>query len=317
MLKHWLLLFFTIISVIFISSCHRKEHYEGYIEGDLTYISSPVAGKLLVMPVDRGTQVKKGQLLFKLEQQPELSSLQQASYTMNQLQDTLIDLTKGKRPSELASIEAQIKEAEAKLNYAKIDVGRRQAMVKQAGLEQNQLDVAKQNLQVAEWDLVDLKNNLITAKLGARQDQINAAKQQVWAAKAALQGAEWNLNQKTIIAPITGLVFDRYYYLGEQVSAFQPVLSLLDPNNIKALFWVNEEELSTIKLGDQVRVNCDGCQPLSAKISFISPQAEYTPPVIYSESSRSKLRFRIEARFKVEDRFKLHPGQPIDIIIVR
>jgi HlyD family secretion protein len=67
-------------------------------------------------------------------------------------------------------------------------------------------------------------------------------------------------------------------------------------------------------MGQQIRVRCDGCAPnLTARISFVAPQAEYTPPVIYSNESRAKLVFRIEAR--PDGATPLHPGQPVDVVL--
>lgn len=61
-------------------------------------------------------------------------------------------------------------------------------------------------------------------------------------------------------------------------------------------------------------LRCDGCgEPVAAKISFISQQAEYTPPVIYSREQRSKMVFLVEARPVPADAMRLRPGQPVDV----
>ena len=97
----------------------------------------------------------------------------------------------------------------------------------------------------------------------------------------------------------------------------QPVLSILAPRDIKAIFFVPEMTLSQITLGDSVHVECDSCrQTYVAKVSFISPSAEYTPPVIYSNETRYKLVYRIEAEFDQKDAVQLHPGQPIYVKVM-
>lgn len=310
---------FTILLIstllLGLSACEQREEYQGYVEGDLTYISSPVSGKLINLYVDRGTPVTAGQPLFELEAQPELSSMQQALDTVDQLRATLTDLTKGERPSELAAIQGQIEATKAQLDYANIELKRRKALVAQAGVEQELLDQAIQNVNQLMGTMKQLQNNYITATLGSRLDQIKAAEAQLAGSKAALSGAEWRLSQKNVQAPVTATVFDRYYYVGEQVQAYSPVLSLLDPHNIKAIFFVPETDLAKIKLGQSIQVSCDSCQALKATISFISPNAEFTPPIIYSHETRTKLRYRVEARFSIQDRVNMHPGQPIDISI--
>jgi HlyD family secretion protein len=64
-------------------------------------------------------------------------------------------------------------------------------------------------------------------------------------------------------------------------------------------------------------VRCDGCAaPIAARISFIAPQAEYTPPVIYSRENRAKLVFLVEARPDEADA-SLHPGLPVEVTLAQ
>jgi HlyD family secretion protein len=91
------------------------------------------------------------------------------------------------------------------------------------------------------------------------------------------------------------------------------VVSLLPPENIKLKFFVPEKQLGALKIGQDVQVSCDGCTPLTAKVSYVSPQAEYTSPLIYSKENRATLVFLIEARAKPDDAIKLHPGQPVEV----
>jgi HlyD family secretion protein len=63
-----------------------------------------------------------------------------------------------------------------------------------------------------------------------------------------------------------------------------------------------------------VSIACDGCgERIAAPITFIAPQAEFTPPVIYSKDNRAKLVFMVEARPAPKDAVRLHPGQPVDV----
>ena len=153
-----------------------------------------------------------------------------------------------------------------------------------------------------------------TAHLGSRVDQIAAAEAAVRAQEAALGRAEWNLAQKRQNAPQESLVFDTLYREGDWVAAGRPVVSLLPPSNVKVRAFVPETEIGKVQYGDQVQVYVDGLpEPLTGKVSFISPRVEYTPPVIYSRESRSKLVVMIEIRFDPKTAATLHPGQPVDV----
>ncbi len=311
-----------IISAIISTLCACKKHsgYTGYVEGRLTYVSSPFSGKLTVFPVVRGQTVRTGDILFQLESQPQSDDLNAALATVQQISADLADKMTGQRPSELSAISAQIAQAQAQVEYAKKDVARKQQLVKQKAIEQNQLDLARQNLKIAEAAEKQSEANLSSGKLPGRQEQIKSLQQQLAAAKANLDKARWSLSQKTVSAAVNAQVFDTYYRTGEQAPANQAVLSLLAAQDIKVVFFVDEAALSKIKPGQSVRIKCNGCRSgVTAKISFISPSAEYTPPVIYSRSARSKLVYEVEAEFdnkkKGEQGRVLNPGEPVEVSV--
>ena len=100
----------------------------------------------------------------------------------------------------------------------------------------------------------------------------------------------------------------------QAITAPMTSFALLPPSNIKVRAYVPETKIGAVRIGMPARVIVDGvADPFVGKVSFISPQAEYTPPVIYSRESRTKLVFLIEVRFDPEIASELHPGQPVDV----
>lgn len=129
-----------------------------------------------------------------------------------------------------------------------------------------------------------------------------------------LTQAQWNLDQKKQAAPQSGFVYDTLFRQGEWVPSGKPVVVLLPPQNIKVRAFVPETRVGAIHYGETIRVAVDGVRdPFLGKVSYISPHAEYTPPVIYSRESRAKLVFMVEAVFDPANSAKLHPGQPVDV----
>jgi HlyD family secretion protein len=129
-----------------------------------------------------------------------------------------------------------------------------------------------------------------------------------------LTQTDWSFLQKRQAAPQTGLVYDTLYREGEWVAAGKPVVALLPPQNIKVRAFVPETRIGLIHYGDEIRVAVDGVPDrFIGKVSYISPRAEYTPPVIYSRETRDKLVFMVEAVFDPATAAKLHPGQPVDV----
>lgn len=130
--------------------------------------------------------------------------------------------------------------------------------------------------------------------------------------EARLNAAHTRLDRRRAFSPVAGNVHQIYFRPGETVPAGKPVIALLPPGNIKLRFFVGEAMLPRIAIGDPVEILCDGCAaPLPARITFISRNAEFTPPVIYSRQERHKLVYLVEAR--PEQAEKLRVGQPIDV----
>jgi HlyD family secretion protein len=288
---------------------------QGYVEGEFVYISSSLGGALQSLSVQRGDQVRAGDPLFVLDNIPEKAARDQAAEELSQSRASLEDAKKGRRPSEIASLKAQLDEAKAVLVLARQDFERQEKLsAMPGGTAQQDVDRARATRDQDIQRAAQLASDLQTAQLGSRDDQIAAAEAGVRALQAALAKADWDLAQKSQTAPRDGLVFDTLYRPGEWVSGGHPVVALLPPENVKVRAFVSEARAGSIHPGEAVSVTVDGLPaPLKGKVSFISPQAEYTPPVIYSQESRGKLVFLIEAVFDRADAVRLHPGQPVDV----
>lgn len=317
-MKPWLLLgaLGCLAASLLPAGCRRApaNRVQGYVEGEFVYVASPLAGALDTLSVARGTQVKEGAPLFALETDPEKAAHDEAMRRLAQGRANLEDARKGKRPTELDAIEAQIRQAQAALELSESDLARQTRLIRTGATSRQELDRARSTRDQDRQRIVQLQADLETARLGSREAQIVAAEANVRALEAALAKAEWDLSQKHQNAPQAGLVFDTLYREGEWVAAGKPVVALLPPANIKVRAFIPEEKIGTIRLGETVRVWVDGNSvPFTGRVSFISPQAEYTPPVIYSRESRSKLVFMIEAVFEPKAAVQLHPGQPVSV----
>jgi len=306
----------VIAALCLAAGCEPEEEagIQGYVEGELVYMSSPVAGTLIRLHVQRGDSVQAGQPLFELEDTAQLAARDQAAERLKQGQASLEDLTKGKRASEIESIAAQLEQTRAALDLAEKELSRQEGLIRSDATTAQEFDRARSARDQGRQQVARLDADLKTAQLGARSDQITAAQANVRSLEAALAGAEWELSQTRRTAPQAGLIFDTLFRPGEWVAAGRPVVMLLPPANIKVRAFVPQSQVVTIRAGDPVRVTVDGApQPAVGRVSFISPRAEYTPPVIYSRSSRSKLVFLVEAVFDPNTAAKLHPGQPVDV----
>lgn len=287
---------------------------QGYVEGEYLYVASPVAGALQSLKVQRGMQVNAGDLLFALESGSEKAARDEAARRLAQSQANLEDAKKGKRPTEIDSADAQLKQAQAALVLSQKEFERQERLIGTGATSAQDHDQARSARDQDRERVTQLDADLQTAKLGSRIDQVAAAQAFVRVNAASLAKAQWDLDQKTQKTPKSALVFDTLYREGEWIDAGHPVVSLLPPEQIKVRAFVPETHIGAIHIGDPARVNVDGVSaPFEGKVNFISPQAEYTPPVIYSRESRSKLVFMVEVVFDPKIAANLHPGQPVDV----
>lgn len=307
----------VLITVGVLIGCDRapSDLVQGYVEGEYVYVASPYGGAVAILSVRRGVQVNAGDPLFTLEQASEKAARDEAERKLSQARANLEDRRKGKRPSEIASLRAQLQQAQAALQLSFREVARQEGLAAVPGAAvEVEVDRARSARDQNQQRVSQLDADLNTALLGSRTDQVAAAEAEVRAKEAALAKAEWDLSQKHQIAPKAGIVFDTLYREGEWVPAGRPVVVLLPPDHIKVRVFVSQAKLGTIKLGDSVQVMVDGVQgSIGGKVSYISPKAEYTPPVLYSQGSRDKLVFLVEVLFDQAAAVNLHPGQPVDV----
>jgi len=312
------LLAWAVICVTFTAfGCERNQtaRFQGYAEGEFVFVAAPAAGRLEMRSVRRGQEVEAGALLFSLEQENEKAARREAEAQLHAAEARLANLSVGRRSSEIDALLAAAAQAEAARNLSMVQLERNEKLFSAGYIAREQLDEARAVHRTNSERLAEARAQLRTAQQSiGRDNEIEAARTEVEAARAALAQGNWRLDQRAVNAPAKAVVHDTFYSEGEWVPAGSPVVSLLPPANVKLRFFVPEAVVGSIRIGQTVSATCDGCgKPLTAKISYISRQPEYTPPVIYSRDQRIKLVFLVEALPDAADAARLHPGQPVEI----
>lgn len=312
----WQWVLFSASVMVVGCSGHSSGNYQGYVEGEFVYVASPFGGRLEHLNVRRGQTVVLHEPLFKLESEEESAARRQIKGQLAAAKSQLEDLKTGKRQPELNVIQAQLDQAIAMEKKTVLQLKRDQALVQSKAVSEAQLEESRAVESANQAKIRELKSQLEAAKLPARAAQFKAQTAQAASTLAALDQASWKLNQKSVSATQPGLIFDTLYREGEWVPAGNPVVRMLPPANIKVRFFVSETELGKLKIGQTITILCDGCKAdIPAVITYISNEAEYTPPIIYSNETRSKLIYMLEAHPTIEQAPLLHPGQPVDVRI--
>jgi HlyD family secretion protein len=289
--------------------------WQGYADADYVKIGPTQQGLLTSLAVARGDEVAAGAPLFTQDGTEDRAALDQAIRQSAQAEEQLANLQAGGKPTEILQAEANLADARSTAIRVQADLQRGESLLRNGDATKQSVDQlraddrsSRAKVEAAEAALAQFR-----APQG-REREIKAQADAVEAAKAAVAMAQWRLDQRQVPAPIGGRVADVLARPGETVAAGAPVVSLLPPGNILVRFFVAEKDLAGIRRGDPVGLACDRCpKDLAAEISFVSPQAEYTPPLIYSESSRGKLVYLIEARPRPDQATLLNPGEPIEV----
>ncbi|MFO1218438.1 MAG: HlyD family efflux transporter periplasmic adaptor subunit [Burkholderiaceae bacterium] len=306
----------TFVVIVAASACSEPPApaWSGYAEGDYVYVAAPLGGALAQLAVQAGQEVAAGAPLFALESDLEHAARDEAQARYTQASAQVDNAAKGRRRDEIAMTQAQLAQARAQAQLAQADLARQQLLLAQGFISPARIDDAKAALAQAKARVAELEAALQVARLPARSDEQRAAQAVADAASQALRQSQWREQQKLQRAPAAGRVADTYFRVGEWVNAGAPVVALLPAGAVKARFFVPETEVASLAPGQGVQLSCDGCgAPIAARITRIATQAEYTPPVIYSNAQRAKLVFMVEARPEGDAADRLRPGQPLDV----
>ena len=312
----WRHMLMALVTTLVLVSCDRPipNLLQGYVEGEYLYLSSPLSGRLVKLAVQRGSTVQEGDLLFELEGTVTRAVLEEARQRLLQARANLSDSRKGRRPTELAAIRAQLKQAREAWQLAAKELARQESLHASGAIALDAVDRARSTQEQGGQRVAQLEAEVGTAELGQRGDQIAAVEAEVLAREAAVAKAEWEMSQTVQKAPQSGMVHDTLYREGEWIVAGRPVVAVLPPDGVKVRVFVPEPRLGRLHVGDVLRVRVDGVAgALAGRVRFISTQAEFTPPVIYSRENRSKLVYLVELQFDPTVAAGLHPGQPVDV----
>jgi HlyD family secretion protein len=307
-----------LVSAAAFGGCsgEKSSAWQGYVEGEYVHVASPYGGRLDRLLVQRGQTIEAKAPLFRLESEEEAAAKRQADEQLKAAQAQLADLRVGRRNPELDVVRAQLAQAQAAEEQAAQQLRRDEASFAAGGIARAQVDDSRANRSIKAARVRELSEQLQVARLPAREEQIRAQDAQVAAARAVSSQLAWRLEQKQVAAAQAALVVDTLYREGEWVPSGSPVVRLLPPKNVKVRFFVPETVAGGLKTGREVVLRCDGCgADIPATVSFIADGPEYTPPVIYSNETRAKLVFMVEARPSVENAARLHPGQPVSVTL--
>jgi HlyD family secretion protein len=306
-------LFITALCLLSACSETQENGLHGYAEGDFVSIAPDTPGRILSVEIKEGDHVQLGDILVRMEDTSERARLASLTAQLDAATARFDDAAAGARAPEIGAARDQLTQARAAQTEAQDAVGRTRNLFEQGHVSQARLDQAVAAATSSNARVAEMRQRLNIVQLPARDNQLRALQAEVAAVQAELDQATYVLNQRTIIASSDARVNRQIRYAGEQAGPAQPVLSLLPTGAVHAVVFLPEAELAANPVGSVMDVDCDACPAgLTITLTLIDDSAQFTPPIIYSDTERARLVFRAEARF---EGVAPPPGTPLRVSV--
>lgn len=299
-----------------ISGCGERadKPFTGYMEAELLLVGAERTGRIVSLAVDEGSSVTPGQTLFVIDDRTSRAETDQALARVSAAEARVADTRASiQTQTDIAVLEAARERAEAAVALSSRDYERHRALAGRGFVSQALLDEARSAMERDSASLAEARRRIAQGRQPGRPDEIEAAEATLSEARAGLREASVDLGKSSVASPAAGSVEQVFFRAGEVVAAGQPVVALLPPERLKVRFFVPETLLAEARVGRIVTVTCDSCPAdLTARIGFVSRDAEFTPPIILSQGERERLVFLVEA-VPLGETGRLSAGQPIEV----
>jgi len=310
-----------LLTVIFISGCGNNDNVNsieasGNIEATNVIVSSKVNGEIEKILYDEGQFVSEGDTVMTIDHETLQLQLDQAEAGVEGARAQLNLLKNGARREDIKQAEEAVKQAQISFNLAKKDKERMENLHKSNSISQNKYDNAVAKFELADAQLKSAGEHLAKLKNFARPEEIQQAKANLNRQTAAANLLKKSINDSYVESPINGIIVEKFFEKGETVTQMSSLFKVSDLRTVDLKIYVSEEELGKVKLGQTADVSVDAYpgKNYSGKVTYISPEAEFTPKNIQTKDERTKLVFAVKLRVD-NPKYELKPGMPADAVV--
>lgn len=311
------LLIFPVF-VFIISGCgngNNKNSIEatGTIEAVNVSVSSKTSGEIKELRIKEGDKVKAGDTILVIDTEALLLQLRQLEAGTEMSRAQLELLQNGARKEDIQQAESLLKQAQVNYDQAKTDVERLEKLYQTATITKKQYDDAQSRFDLMSAQLSSAKENYAKLKKFARPEEIKQAEAKLDQSKAIADLIKKSIKDSYVVSPLNGILVEKYFEVGETVSPMSSLVKISDLEKVELYIYVTELELGKIKLGQKAEVSVDAFtdRKFSGKVTYISPEAEFTPKNIQTKDERTKLVFAIKIEIP-NPNFDLKSGMPAD-----
>lgn len=244
----------------------------GRIEADLVDVATKYGGRILAIFASEGDLVEPGRVMAVMDSAEQEALLDEARAGIAQAEQNVQE------------VKATIAQRESELKFASQELERTLALVRQGHLPQQQADQKSSARDVA------------SAALNAANARLKTAEQAVASAQAELRRIKIQIDEATLKSTVTGRVLYRLAQSGEVLAAGGKVMTLIDLSDIYMTIYLPSADAARVQFGAEARIRLDALpdRVLPAVVTFVSPQAQFTPKQVETRDEREKLMFRIK-----------------------
>jgi len=292
----------------------------GRIEARLSDASAKEPLRVKEILVDEGDLVRPGQVLVRLDtvtidaelakdEAAVASAREEFAASKAAIAAAYADIAACN--AEIASANAAIEQQQSEIQLAQIEADRQRRMLAENATSQAMFDVRQTALETtkatlkstqAKADAARARAGAAQSRAGAAQSQADAAQQQIGVALAQVERTKSRIKDATLISPVTGRVLYRLVEPGEVLGAGGKALTLVDLSDVYMEIFLPSEHAAVLKTGADARITVD-YEPkaaAAAHVTFVSPEAQFTPKQVETKSEREKLMFRVKIQIPPE-----------------
>ncbi|WP_171239257.1 HlyD family secretion protein [Ruegeria sp. HKCCA5491] len=250
----------------------------GRVEAEQVEIAPTNAGRVAKVTATEGSMVAAGQILAEMDIDEQSADLDRARAEV-----ALANQTR-------AEAEALVVQRESEQRRAEQELDRATALL------------AGQNISKTIFEDRDTTHKVATAVLGAAKARVATAESRIAAAEAEVRRIEAQIEDSALVAPLPGRVLYRLAEPGEVVGAGEPILTILGLENVYMEVFLPAREAGLLPIGAEARIVLDALPEyaIPAYVSFVSPEAQFTPKQVETLDEREQLVFRVRVRIPID-----------------
>ena len=251
----------------------------GRLEAKLVDVAAKESLRVKEILVDEGDLVQPGQVVVQMDTLTLNAELAEAKQRVAAAQE------------QIAAAQAAIVKRNSEIELAKLELARTEKLLKERAASQEQYDVRQTDVQTNMAGLAQDEAHLQTTKQQVEVEQANAAVIQT------------RIDDATLKSPVRGRVLYRLAEPGEVLSPGGKALTLVNLEDVYMEIFLPSEEAARVRIGAEARITLDFAPPnlsAPAHVSFVSPEAQFTPKQVETRSERSKLMFRVKLQARPE-----------------